>query len=302
MQGRAWAGAGLYPHLLEQAREENPVIIRLCNKDIRGLHSFQVYSNDANPYFESSLGWPSPNTRHPQHPAWTHNPSQQPLQPIQTHSYTPSWTYGQYPPTPNNPLGTPSYPAVSPQTPVTPTNASRYSPYSSQPYQQPPPVSAPAHLAPWSQQMQNHQQQQSQYSPIPYVDDRAHYPPPKPFGGSANAPPPKKSAMKRSSSQSAVDKSSGSRRRHTQPSTPGGGGGGSGGHGHGHGRRATEPVVSPVAIPNASVHTRVDDETYTATKLSPRPRDWRADYSTKQGISSYLPKIGKVRTDVEGVA
>ncbi|KAF9450767.1 hypothetical protein P691DRAFT_664674 [Macrolepiota fuliginosa MF-IS2] len=50
---------------------------------------------------------------------------------------------------------------------------------------------------------------------------------------------------------------------------------------------------------NGPAYARGDDEAFTATNLSRRPRDWRADYSPKRGVSSYLPKIGRVRSDVE---
>jgi hypothetical protein len=41
-------------------------------------------------------------------------------------------------------------------------------------------------------------------------------------------------------------------------------------------------------------------EGFDEMNLSRRPRDWRADYHARQGISSYLPKVGRSRSDVQG--
>jgi hypothetical protein len=40
-------------------------------------------------------------------------------------------------------------------------------------------------------------------------------------------------------------------------------------------------------------------EGFDEMNLSRRPRDWRADYHARQGISSYLPKVGRSRSDVQ---
>jgi len=41
-------------------------------------------------------------------------------------------------------------------------------------------------------------------------------------------------------------------------------------------------------------------EGYDEMNLARRPRDWRADYNARQGISSYLPRVGRSRSDVQG--
>lgn len=208
---------------------------------------------------------------------------------------TPRWPYGQYPSSLQEPVSAPPATSAFPLTPVTPNAVNHYSPYPAR-HQPPPPTSAPAQFAPWSQD----HQPQSQHSlpPVPYSEERFTHAVPKPFGGSANAPPPKKSAMKRSRSQSAGERPPGFQAPSMQRTTSTGSNSGSGGSGWPAGTQAV-PTVPP---PNVPGYTREDGEIYNATNLSPRPRDWRADYSPKQGISSYLPKIGKVRSDVEGTS
>ena len=41
-------------------------------------------------------------------------------------------------------------------------------------------------------------------------------------------------------------------------------------------------------------------EGYDERNLARRPRDWRADYNPRQGISSFLPRVGRSRSDVQG--
>lgn len=81
----------------------------------------------------------------------------------------------------------------------------------------------------------------------------------------------------------------------------------SGSTGSGFGPTASGwPTLAPV-VPNlppasaAPAYAQGDDQVYDAVNLSARPRDWRADYLPKGRFSSYLPKIGRVRSDVEGM-
>lgn len=61
------------------------------------------------------------------------------------------------------------------------------------------------------------------------------------------------------------------------------------------------PVIPQIMYPYIPGYALWDEETWSLDNLSPRPRDWRADYVPKQGILLHLPRIGKVRSDVEGL-
>ncbi|KXN83210.1 hypothetical protein AN958_01724 [Leucoagaricus sp. SymC.cos] len=155
---------------------------------------------------------------------------------------------------------------------------------------------------------------------VPFADEPFQPQAPLPFRGSANAPPPKKSALKRTNSQSA---NSGSQHQH--PPTPrmqrafsngssygniNGPFGGNGIHRSGWplvpptmANIAPQPYPAPV-IPSMSPsnvpgYTLPDENNFDAKNPSPRPRDWRADYFPRGGFSSYLPRIGRSRSDVE---
>lgn len=137
-----------------------------------------------------------------------------------------------------------------------------------------------------------------------------------PFSGSANAPAPKKSALKRSHSHSAAVKrptSLGSRprtpRMHHDNSSESDLYTGFSGTDWSVGPATVYPMMvttsAPVIpltsypyVPRYAVH---DQKLWSLNNLSPRPRDWRADYVPKPGILLYLPKIGRVRSDVEGL-
>lgn len=41
-------------------------------------------------------------------------------------------------------------------------------------------------------------------------------------------------------------------------------------------------------------------ETFDAQNLARRPRDWRPDFDARAGIASYIPRVGKPRSDVQG--
>lgn len=207
------------------------------------------------------------------------------------------WTYGQYPPSPD-------YHATTPVTVNTPDSISRYLPHS-----------APPQITPWSQyshqlryQYPSHQTQQH----FNHLHDQSHLP----FSGSANAPAPKKSALKRSHSHSAaVERSTalGSRPRtpriHHDSSSESDLNTGFFGTDWSVGLApAMYPTMIPMSAPVIPLlhsyfpgYALRDQEAWSLDNLSPRPRDWRADYVPKQGISLYLPRIGRVRSDVEGL-
>ncbi|KAJ3574861.1 hypothetical protein NP233_g1483 [Leucocoprinus birnbaumii] len=173
-----------------------------------------------------------------------------------------------------------------------------------------------------------HQRHHSNGSPgyLPVTDEPTQYAAPLPFRGSANAPPPKKSAMRRSNSQSAPGRHAASGSG-SQPHTPriqrvssNGSTNGTGfGFGYNNGSAsgwpqmavspATYPtmapptsapagVIPPMTTPNVPGYTLADEDNWGPNHLSPRPRDWRADYFPKQGFSMYLPRIGRARSDV----
>jgi len=41
-------------------------------------------------------------------------------------------------------------------------------------------------------------------------------------------------------------------------------------------------------------------EEYNARNLARRPRDWRPDYDSRAGLASYIPRVGRPRSDVLG--
>jgi hypothetical protein len=43
-------------------------------------------------------------------------------------------------------------------------------------------------------------------------------------------------------------------------------------------------------------------EEYNSRNLARRPRDWRPDYDTRPGLASYIPRVGKNRSDVTGTS
>jgi hypothetical protein len=43
-------------------------------------------------------------------------------------------------------------------------------------------------------------------------------------------------------------------------------------------------------------------EEYNARNLARRPRDWRPDFDPRGGLASYMPRVGRPRTDVTGTS
>lgn len=41
-------------------------------------------------------------------------------------------------------------------------------------------------------------------------------------------------------------------------------------------------------------------EPFDAQNLARRPRDWRPDFDARAGLASYIPRVGKARSDVQG--
>ena len=39
---------------------------------------------------------------------------------------------------------------------------------------------------------------------------------------------------------------------------------------------------------------------FDAQNLARRPRDWRPDFDARAGFASYIPRVGKPRSDVQG--
>ena len=242
------------------------------------------------------------------------------------------WTYGQYPPSPEY-HGTAPMTATGFNTPNIPTShvpphsappeVTSWSQYSYQPRSH----DYVSHQSPHSQQHFDRVRDQSHHrrptyechqssntlDSMPLTDESFHQPP-LPFSGSANAPAPKKSALKRSYSQPpAVERSTTSGLR---PHTPRIQHDGSTESGLSPGFNRTSwsngplpgmyptmipPVIPQIMYPYIPGYALWDEETWSLDNLSPRPRDWRADYVPKQGILLHLPRIGKVRSDVEGL-
>ena len=42
-------------------------------------------------------------------------------------------------------------------------------------------------------------------------------------------------------------------------------------------------------------------ESFDAQNLARRPRDWRPDFDARAGFASYIPRVGKARSDVQGL-
>ncbi|EDR09188.1 uncharacterized protein LACBIDRAFT_294095 [Laccaria bicolor S238N-H82] len=271
------------------------------------------YSGYSNPFpGASASNWPG--TPYPRQSA--------PLAPPPTSAQ--SWTFGQTnpwsaPAAPTTPAGTwgGMTPAGSlPQTPYTPYSnappasapAGHYPPFPQPngypPFSQPngyppssqpngyPPSSQPNGYPPFSQPNVGHYPQSSQ----PNVD---HYPPiSQHHTGYPLAPKEDQSGwfgsslgMKRSNSYQGY------------PKRPGGlgasgGGLGVGGYPSPTGGMGMGGYPSPAGTGPGGVYLAYG-EGFDERNLARRPRDWRADYNARQGISSFLPRVGRSRSDVQ---
>ena len=218
----------------------------------------------------SIFSWPANGTPYPtfqtQLPNWPASPNDPPAS-------AQSWTYGNYPPVSTPTWGPPPTQASSwGQTPSDSWGAPRTpggtwgapSPASYGPPQTP--------YSPWAQQPQRPQPQ-----PQPSISYDSAFGQPITAGwfGAGNEQvrsgrPKKKTnhSMRRSNSQ-------GPPNRHPL-------------------QRTTTQTGGNLQYPFYA-------DSFDAQNLARRPRDWRPDFDARAGFASYLPRVGKARSDVQGL-
>ena len=236
------------------------------------LHSFLLPSN---PFFRS-FSWPPPAngmsypTLQTQLPNW----------PVSSNDPPPSarsWTYGNYPPASSSTWGPP--PSQAPawgQTPNTswgvqtpggtwgaPSSAGSYGPPQT-PH------------SPWLQQPQQPYLNISQGTPF---DSAFGQPITAGWFGAGNEETMTMGGISREKKKP-VGHHSSMRRSNS------------------HGRPTRQRTVS-LGV-GADYQYPYYSEPFDAQNLARRPRDWRPDFDSRAGLASYIPRVGKARSDVEG--
>ncbi|KAF8960502.1 hypothetical protein BDZ97DRAFT_1833170 [Flammula alnicola] len=227
-------------------------------------HSF---ANVVESIFDSSAQWPAHGTPYPT-ASW-------PLSPTAPSSAQ-SWSYGNYPVAGTPVWGPPAQPAWGAYTPQTPNSyptgypSAYVNPPQSQPHPptpyftgQPPPGTpyepASAHPTGWYDGQQQQQQQQSGYVVTRKKKKRDNYGYEGNIGHSQS--------MKRSNSQG---------RSPRRPPLQ---------------RSASWGNPSGVSIPTYNIPAYARGDLYDENNLARRPRDWRADFTGREGIASYIPQM-----------